>query len=152
MFMWEPPTSAVRRAKLDASCSRPTPLSAAGNRSDDQQRLAPRRNRFRQRYIGWLMREILLTSKETQKRPALSRDVIAYGPSQHRIAELKGIEHQPQRRWCFNLERHLAPCLRQRSQMLREDDSNHGSVCTSTLSTAGKSRTIGFQLSPASAE
>ncbi len=26
------------------------------------------------------------------------------------------------------------------------------SVCTSTLSTAGKSRTIGFQLSPASAE
>jgi hypothetical protein len=30
--------------------------------------------------------------------------------------------------------------------------SSHGSVCTSTLSTAGKSRTIGFQLSPASGE
>jgi hypothetical protein len=29
---------------------------------------------------------------------------------------------------------------------------NHPSVCTSTESTAGKSRTIGFQLSPASAE
>ena len=35
--------------------------------------------------------------------------------------------------------------------MRREHDSNHGSVCTSTESTAGRSRTIGAQLSPASA-
>jgi len=36
---------------------------------------------------------------------------------------------------------------------LRDSDiSLHASVCTSTESTAGRSRTIGFQLSPASAE
>ena len=42
--------------------------------------------------------------------------------------------------------------VRERAEMLRQYDANHASVCTSTESTAGRSRTIGFQLSPASAE
>ena len=45
----------------------------------------------------------------------------------------------------------FAADLREVAQMIREDHPNH-SVCTSTDSTAGRSRTIGFQLSPASAE
>ena len=37
-------------------------------------------------------------------------------------------------------------------QMRGQHHANHGSVCTSTESTAGRSRTIGAQVSPASAE
>ena len=49
-------------------------------------------------------------------------------------------------------EAHLAVDVRQLAQMCREHDANHGSVCTSTESTAGRSRTIAFHVSPASAE
>jgi hypothetical protein len=51
-----------------------------------------------------------------------------------------------------NVEFYVAIDARQRAQMRRQNDTNHGSVCTSTESTAGRSRTIGFQLSPASAD
>ena len=44
----------------------------------------------------------------------------------------------------FNLARRVGEVL----QMLREDDSDHCSVCTSTDNTAGKSLTIGFHESP----
>ena len=39
--------------------------------------------------------------------------------------------------------------LRERAQVLRQRDADHRSVCTSTESTAGRSRTIGAQESPA---
>src|SRR6266851_403514 len=52
----------------------------------------------------------------------------------------------------LNVELHLAADARQSPQMWREYDSDHGSVWTSTESTAGRSRTMGAQLSPASAE
>ena len=84
------------------------------------------------------MRKILLASEEAQERPALLRDVIADRPAQHRIAGLERIEHRALRDRALDLERHLAADMRQRSQMLREYDANHGSVCTSTESTAGK--------------
>ena len=40
----------------------------------------------------------------------------------------------------------------QRSQVRGKDNANHGSVCTSTETTAGRSRTIGDQVFPASGE
>ena len=43
---------------------------------------------------------------------------------------------------------HLAVDAGQRSQMVGKHDADHGSVCTSTDTTAGRSRTIGVQLSP----
>ena len=52
----------------------------------------------------------------------------------------------------FNLKLDLAADVRQRPQMGREHDADHGSVWTSTDSTAGRSRTMGAQLSPESAE
>ena len=36
--------------------------------------------------------------------------------------------------------------------MRRQDDPDHGKVCASTETTDGRSRTMGVQLSPASAE
>jgi len=98
------------------------------------------------------MGQILLAREETQKRPSLLRDVIADGPAQHGVAGLKRLEDRPLCDRTVEFERHLAADMGKRSQVLREYDADHGSVCTSTDSTAGRSRTIGFQLSPASAD
>jgi hypothetical protein len=98
------------------------------------------------------MRQIFLAGKEAQKRPPLSRHLIANRPPQHRITSLQRIKHRPLRDRAVDLELNFAADVCQRSQMLREYDPDHGSVCTSTDNTPGKSRTIGAQLSPASAE
>ena len=42
--------------------------------------------------------------------------------------------------------------MSERSQVRGKDNANHGSVCTSTETTAGRSRTIGDQVFPASGE
>jgi hypothetical protein len=42
--------------------------------------------------------------------------------------------------------------MRERPQMRRKHHADHHSVCTSTESTAGRSRTMGAQVSPASAD
>src|ERR1700680_4651429 len=98
------------------------------------------------------MREILLAGEEPHKRAPLLRNLIAQGAAQHRIAGLKRIEHRSLRDRAVNLELHLTIDLRQRPKVPRQLDSDHGSVCTSTDSTAGRSRTMGAQLSPASAD
>lgn|ERR1700733_10705497 len=98
------------------------------------------------------MRQIFLAGEESQKRPPLPRNLIANRPAQHGIASLKRVKHRRQRDRSYDFELHFAPCMCQCSQMLREYDPDHSSVCTSTDSTAGKSRTIGAQLSPASAD
>ena len=49
-------------------------------------------------------------------------------------------------------ERNLAVDARQRLQVLRQEHADHASACTSTDSTLGRSRTIGVQESPPSAE
>jgi len=98
------------------------------------------------------MRKVLFAGEEPQERPALLRDVIADGPAQHGIAGLKRVEDRLLRDRALDLNLHFAADVRQCSQVLREYDADHGSVCTSTESTAGRSRTIGAQLSPASAD
>jgi len=98
------------------------------------------------------MRQIFLAGEESQKRPPLLRNLIANRPAQHGISGLKRIKHRALRDRTSDLKLNFAAGVSQRSQMLREYHADHGSVCTSTESTAGKSRTIGAQLSPASAE
>src|SRR5207244_8385935 len=94
----------------------------------------------------------ILSDSKPEERPALLVDWAANRPAQHRIAGLERVEHRALRGRTLDLERHLAADARQRPQMCREHDSDHGSVCTSTESTAGRSRTMGAQLSPASAD
>jgi len=98
------------------------------------------------------MRQIFLAGEESQKRPPLPRNLIANRPAQHRIAGLNRVKHRTKRDWTSDVERQFVADVGQRAKMLREYDPDHGSVCTSTDSTAGKSRTIGAQLSPASAD
>ena len=52
----------------------------------------------------------------------------------------------------LDVELDLAVDPRQRPQVGRQHDPDHGSVCTSTDTTAGRCCTMGAQRSPASAE
>src|SRR5205823_1652092 len=122
----------------------------AGHRPHDQQRLLPVRNLLRQQRIRRLMRQILLTRKKSQKRSSLQRPMLANRPAKRRILSLQRIEHRPLRHRPGDVERHLTLDARQRSQMRRQFNPDHASVWTSTDKTAGRSRTIGDQLSPAS--
>src|SRR5208282_1393343 len=100
---------------------RPEPwFLPASNGADDEERLLPGDDRFRQRRVGRLQGKVFLAGKKTEERPAL--------------------------------ERHVTLNVRQRAQVGGEDDEDHGSVCTSTDNTAGRSRTMGAQESPASAD
>src|SRR5712691_7614329 len=98
------------------------------------------------------MGQIPFAGEEPQERPALLRDVVANRAPQHRIAGLQRVEHRTLCDRTIHLELHVAGHTRQRPQMRWKDNCNHGSVWTSTESTAGRSRTMGAQLSPASAE
>src|ERR1700687_3378631 len=96
------------------------------------------------------MRKVFLASEEPQEAPALLRDVVADRPSQHGIASLKGVEDRTLSGLTLDVERHLAVDACQRPQVCRKLDADHGNVWTSTETTAGRSRTMGAQLSPAS--
>src|SRR6266850_1361255 len=85
---------------------------------------------------------------EMAPRPSRRRRV-----AQHRIGGLERIEDRPLRRDAVDVELHLAVDARERPQMRREDNADdHDSVWSSTETTEGRSRTMGSQLSPASAE
>ncbi len=98
------------------------------------------------------MRKIFLACEEAQKRPPLLRHLIPNRAAQHGIAGFQRVQHRALRDRTFDLNLHFAANTSQRSQMLWKYDPDHASVCTSTESTAGKSRTIAAQLSPASAD
>jgi hypothetical protein len=78
--------------------------------------------------------------------------MVADGAAQHRIGRLERVQDRAHRDLTFNVECHLTGNARQCPQMCGEYDSDHDSVWTSTESTAGRSRTMGSQLSPASAD
>jgi hypothetical protein len=127
-------------------------LLAARYRPHNQKRLCPGRDRVGQRGVRQFVGHILLAGKEPHERPALLGDVVADRPAKHGITGLEGVENRALRDRSLDFELHFAVDAGQRSQMEREDDSNHGSVWTSTDTTAGRSRTMGAQWSPASAD
>jgi hypothetical protein len=71
------------------------------------------------------MGQILLAGEEAQERPPLLRDLIADRAAQHRIASLERAEDRSQRDWAVELKFYFAADVRQRSQMLRDYDSDH---------------------------
>src|SRR5262245_60596556 len=97
------------------------------------------------------MRQVLLAGKEAQKRPPLLREVIADGAAQHWVGSLDGVQDRALRHRPVHVDAHLTLHPGQRAKMRRQQNPNrHDSVCASMESTAGRSRTIGVQLSPAS--
>ena len=69
---------------------------------------------------------------------------------QRRITQLEFVEYGPLGGGCLHL--YLAVTVCELAQVCRQHDAYHESVCTSTESTAGRSRTMGAQLSPESVE
>ena len=125
------------------------PLAARNGRHDEK-RLRPARDRLGEGLIGRFQGKVALASKEAQERPAALSSVIANGPAQHRLMGFERIEDGALRRHTLDREPNLAVDVGMHPQMRWEDDADHGSVCTSTDNTAGRSRTMGVQLSPAS--
>src|SRR5438046_3812806 len=128
--------------------------SPTSNRTDHEERLRPRYDRLREWGVRWVMSQVPLARKEPQERPSLLGDVVADRAAQHGIARLERIQYRGARDRPppGDVERHLAFDLRQRAQVRRQHHADHASVWTSTDSTAGRSRTMGAQLSPPSAD
>src|SRR6185503_3058514 len=126
-------------------------LLTTGHRANDEEWLGSTRNLARQRRVGQLVRPVLFTRVESQEWTPLKRDVIANRSAEHRITSLERVENRPLRDWPDDLERHLIVHARERAEMHRQDHADHN-VCTSTESTAGRSRTIGAHVSPPSDE
>ena len=96
--------------------------------------------------------EIPSAGEKAHERPAAAgRDVADRSPKD-RIAALEGVEDSPLRRRGGDSELHLPIDLSECPEMSGQHDADHGRVWTSTDKTAGKSRTIGAQLSPESLE
>src|SRR5436305_275835 len=98
------------------------------------------------------MRPVLLAREETDERPALTGNVIANGALQHGVASLERIQDGRDGHRTGDFERNFAGGPRERTKMRRKHHVDHASVCTSTESTAGRSRAIAVQLSPPSGE
>src|SRR5947208_5660133 len=128
------------------------PLAAAGHGPHDQQGFGPRQDRVGQGGVWRFVGQILFAGEDPHERSALVRDLVADRPAQHRIAGLERVEDRALRGLTLDLELHLAVDARERPQMCREHDPDHASVWTSTDTTDGRSRTMGAQLSPASAD
>jgi len=140
-----------------------------GDGPNDDERFLAGRNSFWDRSIRRFLGKILLAGKETQEGPSQVCDVVADGPPEHRIRGFELVKDRALGDRTLDLEYELAADTRQISKMEWEYDSDHGplppsrkakptlsaihaSVWTSTESTAGRSRTIGAQLSPPSGD
>src|SRR5262245_62694173 len=92
-----------------------------------------------------------LASEEAKEGTALSRLVISDRSPQHRIGSFEGVEHRALGHFAVHVELDLAVDAGERAQVRGQGDADdHGSVCTSTATTDGRSRTMGAQLSPPS--
>src|SRR6476620_1936133 len=122
------------------------------NCTDDQEWFCPIRNRIRQRSIGRFMGQIFAAGKKPDHWPSSPGHMITHRPAQHRIFCFNRVQQRALSQRSIEFKSYFSVDVRQRSQVWRKNNANHGNVCASTDSTAGKSRTIGFHLSPASTE
>src|SRR5438445_12584214 len=120
--------------------------------TDHEEGFLPGGDVVRQWCIRRLVREILLAGEEPYERAALPSRAITYGAPQHRIGALHCVEDGALRHRALHIERDLVAAVCERPEMVRKYNADHCSVCTSTDSTDGRSRTIGAQVSPESAD
>src|ERR1700736_5603668 len=144
-------TTQFKRSPLPPDDAEPRG-SASRDRADDQEWLPPGDDQVGQRRIRRLVGEVLLASEESQKRAPPPGRLVADRSPQHRIFRLERVEHRALSDRVADLDLHLTTNASQGPQVRRQNDPDQASVCTCTERTAGRSRTMGFQLSPASAD
>lgn len=115
-------------------------------------RLITRSDFLRKRGIGGFVGEILLAGEEADQGSPLFGGLITDGAAEHGIFGFESVEDGALGDWAGDIKLDLAADVGQGSKVLGEDDSDHGSTCASTDNTAGRSRTMGFQLSPPPAD
>jgi hypothetical protein len=128
------------------------PGLAARHRPDDQVGLGASGDGAGQGRIGRLVRQIRLAGEEPHEGPPRPAVVVADGAPQHRVAVFKRVQDRLPGDRSGDVQLDLSVDPGQGAQVGREHDPDHGNVWTSTDSTAGRSRTIGLQLSPASGD
>ena len=119
----------------------------------EEERLVTLGDPVRQWRVRLLVGQVLLAGVEPHERPALGRGPVPDGAQQHRELRLDGVEHRPLGHCTGHVHPDLALHLGHRPQVRRQHHPHrvaHGSVCTSTDRTAGRSRTIGVHESPES--
>src|SRR5262249_50069787 len=102
--------------------------------------------------IWRLVREVLLAGEEPQEGASLPCELVANRAPKHGITLFQGIENRPLGDGTLDVELNVPLDPRKRLEMVGQHDSNHGRAWASTDKTAGRSRKMGVQLSPASAE
>src|SRR5271165_4167570 len=127
-------------------------LSSARNCADHHERFFSRSDAFGQRLVGRFVRPVFFANKETKESSALLGYVITNRTLQRRIACFQRVQDRARRHRRRDLQFHRTADLCQVAQVIRQLHANHGSVCTSTESTAGRSWVMAFQLSPSSLE
>jgi len=125
--------------------------SAACHRTDDEEGLDPRGHVVGQWGVGWFVRQIFFVGEEPHEGSALLVVRSDRAP-EHRVRRLQRVQQRALGCRRADVELHLPRYVREHLQVGGQHDADHGNVCTSTDSTAGRSRTIDVQLSPASAE
>jgi hypothetical protein len=71
------------------------------------------------------VRDILLTNKKPNQRPALLRDVITEGAAERGVAGFEGIEDAALGDGAADIEPDLARGVGEELERLREDDADH---------------------------
>jgi len=92
------------------------------------------------------MGQVPLAAKESYERPPRAGHRIAHGAPQCWVPQFDGVEHGTL--GGYGVQRYFAVAARELAQMRGQHHPDHDRVCTSTESTAGRSRTMGAQLSP----
>ena len=130
----------------------PPETLTAGHGAEDYKGFSATGDRVGEGSVRRIVGEVLFAGEEADKGSAFLGDVIADRSSQDWIARLESVENSALCYRAIHFQLHLAIHASELSQMEWERNVDHGSVWTSTERTAGRSRTIGFQVSPASAE
>lgn len=139
---------------------------AAGYRSDDEKGLRGGGDGEWKGGIGGLVGDVFVAGEEAQEGTTVEGGVVADGAAEHGIPGLQGIKDGALGRPGGDIEQELALDAGEGAEMGGEVDADlhdalrivagwgrvHGSVWTSTERTAGRSRTMGDQVSPASGE
>ena len=98
------------------------------------------------------MGEVLLAGEEPDERPSPARGRVTEGAAQRGVGGFEGVDDASLGGRPAHLELHLPTGASQVSQVVGEQDSDHGSVCTSTDRTRGRSRTMAVHDFPESAD
>lgn len=120
----------------------------AGHRAENDERLPACDDSIGQWFVGRSVGEVFLATVEPEVRSTLATVAVTHCAEQHRVSRLKAVQEQALCHRAGHLNAYLSADVSKVLQMRRQDNPDHVNTWTSTESTAGRSRTIGAQLSP----